>query len=43
MIEARDPAVSLDLMTRAFFETGATVKDLAEVIFGAVQNKEAGK
>ena len=33
-IEAGDPSVSLDLMTLAFFETGASVKDLAEAIAG---------
>ena len=33
-IEAGDPSVSLDLMVRAFLETGATLTDLAEVIGG---------
>jgi transcriptional regulator with XRE-family HTH domain len=31
-IEAGDPAVSLDLMARAFFETGASVSDLGAAI-----------
>jgi len=31
-IEAGDPAVSLDLLARAFLETGATVEDLAAAI-----------
>ncbi len=33
-IEAGDPSVSLDLMVRAFLETGATLTDLAEAIGG---------
>src|ERR1041385_5738261 len=31
-IEAGDPSVSLDLMARAFFETGATVSEFAAAL-----------
>jgi hypothetical protein len=31
-IEAADRTVSLDLMARAFFETGASISDLAAAI-----------
>ncbi len=33
-IEAGDPTVSLDLMARAFFETGASVRELAAALAG---------
>lgn len=31
-MEAADPSVSLDLLMRAFFATGATKKDLARIL-----------
>jgi hypothetical protein len=31
-LEAADPTVSLDLMVRGFFETGASLSDLADVL-----------
>ncbi|MBM3497012.1 MAG: helix-turn-helix transcriptional regulator [Armatimonadetes bacterium] len=31
-LEAGDPTVSLDLMFRGFFETGASIQDLSEVL-----------
>lgn len=38
-IESGDPTVSLDLMARAFLETGATVKDLAAAFYNADETK----
>jgi hypothetical protein len=31
-MEAADPSVSLDLLLRAYFATGATKRDLAKVL-----------
>jgi DNA-binding XRE family transcriptional regulator len=39
-IEAGDPSVSLDLILRALFSSGATRSDLANVISSSESNKE---
>ncbi len=40
-IEAADPTVSLDLMARAFFETGASIQEFAAALGGRDNNELA--
>ena len=39
-IESGDPSVSVDLLFRALFCTGATRKDVAKAIFHDIENKK---